>query len=346
MEGNSKLKWLLKESLINALRFMFNLLFISVFQILFGTVNIMAGIAIGVGWTMFPKGFTGVRPWSMAAIIVILYAGGSIVAQLALCSPWLALPFNLMFTAVLLLLSAEPVKQKPSISFLLCFIFCQSTPVSAADFPLRLTGVVLAGIFVAATALIYWKKDGHWNEGRTLKQQIAMCRINKGYILRMSLGLALAMFAGTIFDLKKPLWISIVVMSLTQIEFRDTIERIKHRSLATIAGVTMFLILFNVVIPEQYAFIVILALGYLSFFTPEYKYKQVVNAISAINASLILLDTMSAIQNRFFCLAGGVLIVVFMWFIQHPVKKLHQTISEHLTNLRNNKSEPACDISK
>lgn len=66
-------------------------------------------------------------------------------------------------------------------------------------------------------------------------------------------------------------------------------------------------------------------MSYLSFFTPEYKYKQIVNAVCALNASLVLLDTTTAIENRVLCLLGGIAIVLLM----HLLEKLAERIKEH-----------------
>lgn len=49
-------------------------------------------------------------------------------------------------------------------------------------------------------------------------------------------------------------------------------------------------------IPPEYSLSGIL--GYLSFFTSDYKHKTIVKAGSAINASLLFMDTGTAILNR------------------------------------------------
>ena len=69
---------------------------------------------------------------------------------------------------------------------------------------------------------------------------------------------------------------------------------------------------------------VILRLGYVSFFTPEYKYKQVVNAVSALNASLVLLDPTVAIINRCLCLLGGISIVLVMNLIDLMIRHIKE----------------------
>lgn len=311
----------------NAFSFAFNLAFVLAFQIIFGVGNILPGVAIGVGLTMFPVGYIGIRPLTMAGIIMTLYGGSVIAGQTALIGPWLALPLNFLFVLLIMVLTCEPAKFKPAISFLLCFVFSQATPAAPEEFPLRMAGALAGGAVVAAATVIRWKKQGHWRDGRNLKEQVKLCIVHRGYIMRMSLGIAIAMFAGMILGLKKPLWISIVVMSLTQLHFHETLERIRHRFFGNVVGIIFFLVVFRLLIPEEYAFAMVMFLGYISFFTSEYKYKQIVNAVSAVNASLVLLDTSTAIQNRLFCLAGGAVIVLALYLVQKWTSNLHQHVS-------------------
>lgn len=282
----------------NAIRFIFSVGFVTIFQFLFGSENILAGVAISVGLTMIPFVDLGIRPGTMAGIIIILYGGCASVAQTALIIPWVAFLADFLFVVILLGLMCEPEMLKPSISFLLCFVFCQAMPVSIEAFPMRIKGMLAGGILVAAVTFFFWKKRGYGKNGRNLKEQIRLCLKNKKYILRMAIGIATAMFIGMCLNLKKPLWISIAVMSLTQVRFEETLLRIKQRFLATVCAAVAFIIVFCMIIPSDYAISAVMLLSYLSFFTPEYKYKQVVNAICAINASLILLDTGKAIENR------------------------------------------------
>ena len=311
----------------NALNFAFNLAFVFLYQMLFGTENVLPGVAIGVGLTMFPVGYVGIRPLTMGGIILVLYTGSVIVGQTALISPWLALPVNFLFVLIIMVLTCEPAMYKPAISFLLCFVFSQAAPVAPEAFPVRAAGALAGGAAVAAATVIRWKKQGHWNDGRNLKEQIELCIVRRGYIMRMALGIAIAMFVGMVLGLKKPLWISIVVMSLTQLHYHETLERIRHRFFGNVVGIIFFLVVFKLLIPEKYAFAMVLFLGYVSFFTSEYKYKQIVNAVSAVNASLVLLDTSTAVQNRLFCLAGGAVIVLALYLVQTWYRNLHRHVS-------------------
>lgn len=302
----------------NLFKFLCMMVFITIFQALFGAENILIGVAISVGLTMFPTGYTGIRRGPTVFTILVLYVGGALLSETALLSPWLALPLNFLFLVALLALSMEPELMKPSISFLLTFIFGQATPVPWEALPKRLASALAGALFVAAWTYVAWRRHGYGGpDARTLRQQCALCVRNRAYILRMSIGVSFAMLAGMLLHLKKPLWISIVVMSLTQMRFDQTRERIKYRSFGTVVGAVLFILIFRVVVPEQYGMAVILLLGYLSYFTTAYQYKQIVNAMNALFAAMVLLDTGAAILNRVLCLAAGIVIVLGMYGLEH-----------------------------
>ena len=298
-----------KESLLwkiihNAFRFLISLAFIIVFQTLFGVENTLLGVAISVGFTMLPMCNLDIKPWTMFWIIVILYGGSTFVAQLSAVNPWLAFGCNFIFLSLIILLANEPLEYQTNITFLLCFVFSQSTVVSWSQFPMRATAGIVGGIFVGGCVVLNWYRHGYGGKIR-VRQQILRCQVNRSYLLRMSFGVSLAMLIGSLFEISKPLWISIVVMSLTQLEFTETLTRIKHRFVGTLVGIIIFFIFFQYLIPQQYAGFVVMFLVYMGFFLPEYKFKQIINAVSALNASLVILDTLTAIENRLLCLVAG-----------------------------------------
>ena len=302
-----------KEALYNAFRFVINVGFIFLFQMMFHAENTLTAVALSVGFTMLPNSELHIRPGAMCCIVLLLYIGGGIAAQSALLHPALAFLINFWFLVLLLALISEPMEMKANISFLLCFVFSQSTYVPWTQFPARLACVSFGALLICGCIVLNWKRKGIGRNGCTLKKQFQRSRVHRSYILRMSLGISLAMLIASILQLSKPLWISIVVMSLTQLEFSETLERIRHRFIGTLAGIVLFFVFFQLLIPQQYAMLVIMLLGYIGFFLPEYKYKQVINAISALNASLVILDTKTAIENRLFCLVLGIVIVIVIY---------------------------------
>ena len=290
---------------------------------MFNAENTLTAVALSVGFTMLPNSELHIRPGAMCCIVLLLYIGGGIAAQSALLHPALAFLINFWFLVLLLALISEPMEMKANISFLLCFVFSQSTYV--LDAVSCTPG--MRELWSTADLRLYrpeLETKGHRQKRLYPEEQFQRSRVHRSYILRMSLGISLAMLIASILQLSKPLWISIVVMSLTQLEFSETLERIRHRFIGTLAGIVLFFVFFQLLIPQQYAMLVIMLLGYIGFFLPEYKYKQVINAISALNASLVILDTKTAIENRLFCLVLGIVIVIVIYMLAGTARKVQR----------------------
>lgn len=305
---NNKAK-IVKLVAINTAKFLFISLFVNVFIALFGGENALVGVAIVVALMMLPDCDLGIKSIPMTFVIAAFFMSVGVFAALSVVNPWLGILINFSFIFLTMLISCEPVLLKPYICLLLCYIFCQTAPVHGHELVMRIVGLMAGGLLISVTCLIKWRKNGLC-EARSLPEQVSLSAKNYSFILRMAGGIATAMFVAAMLHLDKPLWISIVVMSLTQLKIDETLQRIKYRAIATVLGIALFICVFQLLIPTQYAFVLVLLMGYLCTYIKAYKYTQIINAISAINASLVLMDTTTAIENRLLCLAGGILIVL------------------------------------
>ena len=182
-----------KEALYNAFRFVINVGFIFLFQMIFHAENTLTAVALGVGFTMLPNSELHIRPGAMCCIVLLLYIGGGIAAQSALLHPALAFLINFWFLVLLLVLISEPMEMKANISFLLCFVFSQSTYVPWTQFPARLACVSFGALLICGCIVLNWKRKGIGRNGCTLKEQFQRSKVHRSYILRMSLGISIAM---------------------------------------------------------------------------------------------------------------------------------------------------------
>lgn len=337
---SEKFKRIGRNILTNTIRFGLILGFIFGFIALFGQANVLAGVALIVGLLMFPVCDLGIRTGRTAILVMALYPVCGIVAALPRPDILFGMLIDFIFVFFVMALFTEPAMLKPHINFLLCFLFCRSAPVAGRDLALRILGLAAGGLLIAAAMLVLQRRAGRASQGCTVCAQIGLCvSKNHAFILRMAAGIALAMAIGEALHLKKPLWISIVVMSLTQPEFCDAVQRIRHRVCATVVGIALFTILFDLLIPQQYTTAGILLLGYCGSFTSAYRHVQTVNAVSAITASLVLLDSTTAVWNRVGCLAGGIVIVLLFYSMQRVVALLAVRLREYI---RTNQGKDGC----
>lgn len=84
---------------------------------IFGVENTLAGVAASVAITMYPAMDTGLKPLPMCGVIIGLFLGSGIAAELSVISPWLALPVHFLFVAAVMVLCGTPLEIKTFICF-------------------------------------------------------------------------------------------------------------------------------------------------------------------------------------------------------------------------------------
>lgn len=149
-----------KTFCINTARFAFILLFISLFAHFFGQENLLPSIAIIVALLTFPACDMELKPGSMTFLLFFFFAGSGLVSALSLINVWAGLLLNFVFIYLMMAFCSEPSVLRPHIIFLLCYIFCQSTPVTGHAFVLRMAGLLAGAAITAIVTAVSWKIKG------------------------------------------------------------------------------------------------------------------------------------------------------------------------------------------
>lgn len=329
MKENNGIKSFSITFLKNIKMFIFMMFFILTFIKFFGPDNSLIIVCIYVGLVMFPACDTGMRKSAMLAVIAFCYIGSTVMAHLNTISPWLALPFNLIYVFLVMAATSEPTYLKMNIIMLLPFVFNQSVPVDSHGFMVRMAATLLGTAIILVCTYIQWTKFGYGGENsRTLVEQIREGLKHTNTAIRMTLGIAFALILSVILNNQKPLWITLVVVSLTQFNSKEMLSRMKYRVLGTILGSIFFVITFKYILPIKFGMAVVFLFNFIGMFMDEYKYKQFINTVSAINASLILFSTDHAILNRFAGLAVGIVIVLLLFVLEKMIISLFKNTAE------------------
>lgn len=317
-----KTKNFLKTAGINLYNFIKIMALILISIYLFGEENTLPAVCIAVAWLMFPESNLNIKPHVFILNTFVLFLLGAIASQAIYINLFGAGCIWFITTIIILLLSLAPILYQPSIPFLLNFVFCQAVPISNDLFANRLICLIVGSAFLCLVTLHSWKKKGWLNGTSTYKDQIQVALTQKSYILRMATGLTIAMMLTTYMHMQKPLWISIVVMSLTEYETELMHTKIKTRLIGTIIGIILFTIIIGILLPTSFVPAFILLIGYIGFFFSDYKTKSIFNAISALNASLVIFDHSTAIYDRVVCLIIGIAIVLIIYGISELRKHM------------------------
>lgn len=291
--------------------------FILAYIKIFGEDNTLIGVSIYVGLVMFPVCNTNMKRSTMLLTIGIVYIGSGLVSQLGSISPWISFIINFLFVYLVMMMTSEPTYLKLNIVMLLPFLFCQSVAVAADKFHIRMIGIISGTALMMIATYRGWNKRNFGGENSlSFKEQLKLGSVHKKTAIRMATGISIAILLASMLKLEKALWITLVVMSLTQFNSEEMLSRIKYRFIGTVLGSVFFLLAFEYLLPKKYGIVIVLLLGFIGFFFDKYKYKQFINTVSAINASLIIYSTEHAIVNRFAGLILGISIVLVLYFIE------------------------------
>lgn len=307
----------------NLIDYTTNLLFILVFTLIFGSENLLPIVALSVGYLMFPKINFGVKNSVLVMTNLLLFPLGGILSQLPHSHPFILFFIYGAFTLLILVLTAEPIAFQYSIPYLINFLFCQSTPVATSQVLNRIICLVVGSIFLSILAVTSKKKQPlSTTQPLGLKEQMKRSLTHPLYITKMTLSVSIAMSLAILINAPKPLWISIVAMSLTEIHFSETVKKTRERIIGTTFGVIIFYLFLVKLIPTPYAMVFILTEGFISYFLVDYKHKTIVNSIAAMNAALVLFPSGVSIMNRFIGLFIGIAIAVVVALSCHMVEKI------------------------
>ena len=299
----------------NLVDFTTNLLFILIFTLIFGEENLLPIVALSVGFLMFPKINFGLTDKVLIMTNLILFPLGGIISQLPHSQPFLLFFVYAAFTLLILILTAEPIAFQYSIPYMINFLFCQATPVESTHALNRIICLVIGSVVLSILAVKSKKRQPLTVTKLNLDEQIKRSVSNPIYLLKMTLSVSIAIHA------PKPLWISIVAMSLTEIHFSETVKKTRERIIGTAFGVIVFYLFLVKLIPTPYAIVFILSVGFISYFLVDYKHKTIVNSIAAMNAALVMFPSGVSIANRFIGLFIGIVIAIVVAMMCHLIQK-------------------------
>ena len=288
------------------------LIFLSI--ALFGEENTLPAVCICVAWLMYPECPLNIKKKDFLWEMLILFPAGALCPEIGRGSLWGFLVYACA-TCLILFLSLEPEIMQYSMPYLLNFVFCQAVPVTPGALYKRLLCLLLGSVFVFGVSVRAWKKKGFPAEALDAGRQIHKAAEKRAYIIKMAAGLGCAMALTDQIHFAKPLWVSIVVMSLTEAEENVMHEKIRDRIIGTVIGLSLFWLIVEKFIPMEGRMVFIFLLGYASFFFSGYRTKAIVNAISSVNAAELLLGGEGAVKGRVTGLVIGIGITLVMHFL-------------------------------
>lgn len=296
----------IKNICFNFLKVIIIISFVILFSKIFGSINTLTGISILVALMTFWCIDIGINKKQAPFIIVLLFLLTGISNRLAMFNPILGLIINFATTFLITYIPSNKPEYKAYMAFILCFIFNESNPATGHDFFTRMISLLIGSLLVAVVYIFrHRKSDLKYDSVQGHLKNIDITSDRFIVSIKMAIGVSIAMLIGTLLGLKRTMWIAISVMSLTQIDFEQTKIRFKNRIISTILGSIVFVILFQLLVPDEYDFIASLVLTYIYAFLTDYKYQVILITVNSLSSALALFDASTAIELRIVLIISG-----------------------------------------
>ncbi|MCM0650515.1 FUSC family protein [Clostridium swellfunianum] len=300
---------MLKKILSNTALFGIIIIFVKVFEVIFGSKNSLVGVTIIIATlVLMQEDLTEKLIENFIKIISINLVLG-IFAHISSYNMWEGLILNFVALAAIGYLLSLNLNKVMIVPFGLQYLFMLYTPVTGGDFAKRLLGLSFGALLIMVVQLFIHKKNNNIRveESNLIecdkRQVIYRCAelfkkdiintVRGAYAFRIGLITALAAFTVEFFHLQQGRWIVYTIFSLTELYSENCKRRSKQRLQGTIIGVFIIIALFMFIKNNTIRSLIVLIGGYLDSYTTNYRDKMicvtmsVVASVSLINGTFI-----------------------------------------------------------
>lgn len=276
----------------------FCFLFVTVFSILFGTENSVAGVVVLLSLLVLRQADFGIRTSHGVLVVCMLFgilAVGPGVSNMA--GPLLAFFINVFCILAILVLSCHNILMSNQATFVLSYLLLQGYNVTGQTYLMRLaclgTGMVLC-------AAVFYKNHKNSTYRRTftdLFREFDLQSFRTQWYLRLTFGISSAMLIVTLLQIPKPMWVGIACMSVLLPFTKDMQYRVKRRGPFNILGCGIFILLY-LILPESIRPFLGLLGGIGVGYSAGYAWQTAFNTFGALVIAVDLFGLTTAVLLR------------------------------------------------
>lgn len=298
VNSTERRKWRLVYLLKILLTVVFCFLFVTVFSLIFGAENSIAGVAVLLVLLLVRQADFGMNMKSSIVALFFLFcilAAGPRVANIL---P----PFGTFFVHVvcifaITLLGCHNIIMSNHFTFVLSYLLLFGYDVAGEAFLRRLISLAVGFVMCAVIFYIDHRKQ---NFRRGLKHLVDELDLNSSrtqWQIRISLATASAMLVASLLQIPRVMWVGIACMSIMTPLVKDCAYREWRRTPFNIVGGLLFLLLYNFLPENMLSYLGILG-GIGVGFSAGYSYQTIFNALGALMIAANLFGAVPAVILR------------------------------------------------
>lgn len=305
-------------------------IFITLFCILFGTENSVAGLTVLLSIMVFRCADLGIRAshgvLSIFLVFAIFAAGPKISNVLPV--GW-AFCTNVIFIMLLLLLGCHNVIMYNHSTMVLAYLLLQGYDVSGEAFNRRFVGLCVGAVITAAVFYRNHRKIAYKRTFKNLFQEFNLSSARTRWQLRLAFTISSVMLIASLLNVPKAMWIGIAAMSVS-VPFRSDIAyRIKYRAPGNILGSILFLVVYWILPEGSVSYMGVLG-GIALGLSASYGWQTVFNAFSALAIATPVLGLPSVIFLRIF---NNIFGSVYAWLFERIFEPVLSIITDIICSL-------------
>lgn len=316
------MKAMTKESLVkNLIQTLGIITFITIWTRVFGQQETLVAVA---GITGLLMGLHLSLPTSFKEGILASSVGFFVFGSIASLNIIVATPLffvvNLASIVALMFLFGTPFQYKHYMPYILVYIFAATTPTEGFSLQTRLLSL---GVMGFCLGIVYWMK--HKKTKTTVptlmdiaKWQPELMKVS----LTMGLGISIVLLVQQQTHFPRAMWICMTIMSLTQMDRSVSKERFKKRLLGSAFGMIGYILLFEMLVPVEFQYILVIVLTYIYSFAEDYLIQVVFITLNVLYAAQVTWPLGTAFVTRMgFILVGSALMVSALWLAERIVNR-------------------------
>ena len=283
----------------------FCVVFVTLFSMIFGTENSVAGVVILLALLTFRQADLGIHTAHSAAALTIIF-GILAAGPRAACvlPPFAALFVNAGCILLIMVLGCYPVAMSNQSTFVLGYLLLMGYDVSGQTYLLRLAGLGIGGAAVILIFLRSHRNRSYEKKFSDLFREFSLSSDRTRWQICLALGVSTALLIAQLLSVPRGMWIGIAVMSVLQPLRKDLQYRLKVRAPGNILGGALFLLLYHFLPGDICAYIGIIG-GIGVGLSASYGWQAVFNSFGGVALAVPLFGVPGAVLLRIFNNAAG-----------------------------------------
>lgn len=324
-DKREKRKWTLVYLLKILLTVIFCTGFVTVYSLIFGPENSIAGVVVLLAVLVLRFADFGIHARHGVAVIFLTFAilavGPYAAGQAGLAGAFL---INSLCLLALLILNCHNVIMFNHATFVLGYLLLLGYEVDGHAYKVRVFSLFLGAVLCA---FIFYKNHRHLSYKRSfghLFREFDLSASRTQWYLRLSLGVSSSLLAAGLLHLPRPMWVGVSAMSVMLPFTQDLVYRLKRRLPFGAIGCGLFAILY-MVLPESMLALIGTLGGIGVGFSATYSWQTIFNTFGALAVAVGLLGFKRAIFHRILALAAGsVYGACFHWVMNQAAQRLRR----------------------